>query len=115
MSKVKPVTTPGPAPQEPSSMNGTAAGESEIAALAHRLWLDRGCPEGSPEEDWLLAERELRRPRAPIVAPEERSAGTAECDLGGVDAPDEAPQPEKVLETDRLTGVRGTAISTQAD
>ena len=63
----------------------------------------------------LLAERELRRPRAPIVAPEERSVGTAECYLGGVDAPDEAPQPEKVLETDRLTGVRGTAISTQAD
>ena len=33
--------------------------ESEIAARAYRLWLERGCPEGSPEEDWFLAEREL--------------------------------------------------------
>jgi Protein of unknown function (DUF2934) len=31
----------------------------EIAALAHRLWIERGCPEGSPEEDWLNAEQEL--------------------------------------------------------
>ena len=35
--------------------------ESEIAARAYRLWLERGCPEGSPEDDWFLAERELRR------------------------------------------------------
>lgn len=39
----------------------TAADESEIAVLAYRLWLERGCPEGSPEEDWYLAEGELRR------------------------------------------------------
>ena len=28
----------------------------EIAALAYSLWEARGCPEGSPEEDWLSAE-----------------------------------------------------------
>ncbi len=31
----------------------------EIARLAHRLWTERGCPEGSPEVDWLRAEQEL--------------------------------------------------------
>jgi hypothetical protein len=35
-------------------------GHDEIATLAHELWQARGCPYGSPEEDWLRAERELR-------------------------------------------------------
>jgi len=30
-----------------------------IAALAYKLWEARGCPEGSPEIDWFLAEQEL--------------------------------------------------------
>ena len=38
----------------------------EIAAHAHRLWLERGSPAGSSEEDWHRAERELReRARRP--------------------------------------------------
>ena len=73
MSKTKAATTPEQSPQAPPSANGTTrepaaepcAGasfdETETAALAHRLWLDRGCPEGSPEHDWFLAERELRQ------------------------------------------------------
>lgn len=32
----------------------------QIATLAERYWLERGRPVGSPEEDWLRAERELR-------------------------------------------------------
>lgn len=36
------------------------AHEPEIAALAHSLWEVRGCPEGSPEEDWFNAERALK-------------------------------------------------------
>ena len=32
----------------------------KIAALAYQLWLDRGCPVGSPEQDWLQAEDQLR-------------------------------------------------------
>lgn len=32
---------------------------SEIAALAYQLWKDRGCPVGSPDEDWFRAEKEL--------------------------------------------------------
>ena len=35
-------------------------GHAEIAALAHELWKARGCPEGSSEEDWFRAARELR-------------------------------------------------------
>ena len=35
-------------------------GHDEIAALAHALWQARGCPEGSPQEDWLRAAEQLR-------------------------------------------------------
>jgi hypothetical protein len=34
--------------------------ESSIAALAYTYWAGRGYQGGSPEEDWLRAERELR-------------------------------------------------------
>jgi hypothetical protein len=33
--------------------------ESEIATVAYQLWLDRGCPVGSDQEDWLRAEAML--------------------------------------------------------
>lgn len=33
---------------------------SEIARLAYLHWLDRGCPIGSPEEDWARAEQDLK-------------------------------------------------------
>jgi hypothetical protein len=32
----------------------------EISALAYELWIQRGCPIGSPEVDWFRAEEELR-------------------------------------------------------
>ena len=32
----------------------------EVARLAYSYWEARGCQGGSPEEDWLRAERELR-------------------------------------------------------
>jgi len=35
-------------------------GHAEIAELAYALWQARGCPQGSPEEDWFHAARELR-------------------------------------------------------
>jgi hypothetical protein len=35
-------------------------GHDEIAALAHALWQARGCPEGSPQVDWLRAAEQLR-------------------------------------------------------
>jgi hypothetical protein len=35
-------------------------GQEEIAARAYQRWHQRGCPDGSPELDWLEAEEELR-------------------------------------------------------
>jgi len=31
----------------------------QIVSLAYALWQERGCPEGSAEEDWFRAEQEL--------------------------------------------------------
>lgn len=45
---VKAAATPGPT-------------ESEIAAAAYQIWLDKGCPVGSDQEDWFRAEAALKR------------------------------------------------------
>jgi hypothetical protein len=34
--------------------------QAEISAVAYELWIQRGCPLGSPEVDWFRAEEELR-------------------------------------------------------
>jgi hypothetical protein len=76
---LSPVTTsesPSPHVAPPPSGSATPATESvagilktsvilepsydEVAARAYHCWQERGCPEGSPEEDWHRAERELR-------------------------------------------------------
>jgi hypothetical protein len=36
----------------------------EITLRAYRIWEERGCPIGSPEEDWFRAEEEIRREQA---------------------------------------------------
>jgi hypothetical protein len=47
--------------QAATSGHGIAAfGHADIAALAYQLWRARGCPDGSPEEDWFRAAEELR-------------------------------------------------------
>jgi hypothetical protein len=33
--------------------------KERIALLAYSYWEERGCHGGSPEEDWLRAEREV--------------------------------------------------------
>ena len=38
--------------------------DKERTVRAHRLWEERGCPIGSPEEDWFRAEEEIRREQA---------------------------------------------------
>jgi hypothetical protein len=45
-----------PATQQPEG----GASPAEIAEAAYRRWVERGCPQGSAEEDWLEAERELK-------------------------------------------------------
>jgi hypothetical protein len=46
--------------------NVAPAKQREIAALAYKLWLARRFQNGSPQEDWLQAQREVgqRRLRA---------------------------------------------------
>ena len=40
--------------------SATAAPEPDhVAELAYTLWESRGCPIGSPEDDWFKAEHEL--------------------------------------------------------
>ncbi len=48
-------------PPEQSNENDTI--HEQVTALAHALWQERGCPEGTPEVDWFRAE-ELMRPEA---------------------------------------------------
>jgi hypothetical protein len=38
--------------------------QDDIAVLAYCYWEARGCRDGSPEEDWFRAERELRGARS---------------------------------------------------
>ncbi len=40
------------APAEPT--------REQISRLAEKYWAERGWPEGSPEQDWLRAEQELK-------------------------------------------------------
>jgi len=37
-----------------------AFSHADIAMRAHELWRARGCPDGSPDEDWFRAAEELR-------------------------------------------------------
>jgi Protein of unknown function (DUF2934) len=39
----------------------TSSVNQEIAKLAYSLWQQRDCPCGSPEFDWLEAERRVRQ------------------------------------------------------
>jgi hypothetical protein len=58
---------PAEVPQKPAQVTNSdlesllAALESErISALAYFYWQQRGCPVGSPDEDWFRAERDIR-------------------------------------------------------
>jgi hypothetical protein len=51
------------AAKPPAHVPNTPTAE-QIANLAYHIWEARGCQGGSPEEDWLAAERQLlARPR----------------------------------------------------
>ncbi len=44
----------------PMQVPEDGASPAEIAEAAYRRWVERGCPQGSAEEDWLEAEKELK-------------------------------------------------------
>ena len=41
--------------------------QQNIANLAYALWQQRGCPKGSPEQDWGEAEKKLREEQQPTA------------------------------------------------
>ena len=45
----------------PDSHGQETSMQENLAKLAYGLWQERGCPHGSPEVDWLEAERRLRQ------------------------------------------------------
>lgn len=49
-----------PTAESPAVRADVGAMREQIQALAYRLWLERGCPIGSPQVDWLRAEDEMR-------------------------------------------------------
>jgi hypothetical protein len=62
-----------PMGNHPEEVTTTPDDNSTIATLAYRFWVERGCPEGCPEEDWFRAEQEL----AAKSSPAKTSAGGA--------------------------------------
>lgn len=42
------------------TVHADEARQAEIEALAMRIWLDEGCPQGREEQHWLQAERMIR-------------------------------------------------------
>ena len=48
------------APAAPPDEVEPSVSEEEIARRAYALWEERGCPIGSPEEDWHRAIEEFR-------------------------------------------------------
>ena len=45
----------------PTEAAGGSPAHEQIATLAYSYWAERGYTPGSPEEDWLRAEAELRQ------------------------------------------------------
>ena len=60
MAKKKKRAVPSAATAPEPGTAGNNPEESSIAALAYGLWLARGCPRGSDQEDWFRAERILK-------------------------------------------------------
>ena len=42
--------------------------QDEVAALAYKLWQERGCPIGSDQEDWFRAENEVQNRKVSVAS-----------------------------------------------
>jgi hypothetical protein len=56
----------------------SAPTREDIERLAYRLWLERGCPAGTPEQDWDRAEQMLRSSQQSTDIEEAQSSSTFE-------------------------------------
>lgn len=63
--------------------------ERAVRAKAHQLWIERGCPEGSADQDWFQAERQLREfeQAARVAPPTDAGASTDRVEPTGSSAP----------------------------
>ena len=50
--------------------------EAQIRQKAHELWVERGCPDGTPDEDWYRAE-ELLQKTAIVKSPKKKASKPA--------------------------------------
>ena len=67
MAKSKPTITVMAGPDAAQDAITEPGNQKEIAALAYELWIQRGCPIGSPEVDWFRAEEELKKQKALVA------------------------------------------------
>lgn len=73
-SRAPQATTTPKTKGESQTQHGDPTAHDEIAALAYSYWEARGYQGGSQEEDWLLAEEELRKRHAQLRMPKEPRA-----------------------------------------
>jgi hypothetical protein len=73
VTKVVAPVTPAPAACRPPPTR------DQIQALAHALWMDRGCPQGCDVEIWLAAERQLGGLVEPLADPGRVDVDTSEA------------------------------------
>jgi len=62
--------------------------QQQTALLAYQFWTERGCPVGSPDEDWFRAERALHSRQLEEVAVDAAEEAPAHV---AADPPDHAP------------------------
>jgi hypothetical protein len=60
MAKHRRQVAPKVATSHESQPTSTGPDAAKIAALAYQLWLERGCPIGSDQDDWFRAESILQ-------------------------------------------------------
>ena len=69
----KPVKEPGAIAEKPNERAEpavqtagveTGGNHGGVAALAYKMWQERGCPFGSDQEDWFRAENEIKSRKA---------------------------------------------------
>src|SRR5688572_23572618 len=80
LSSVEP-STPDTSPPTPPP-----ATREQIQALAHAIWIDRGCPQGCDVAIWLEAERQLGAEGRTSSASEHLSVQGESMDLERSDA-----------------------------
>jgi len=75
-------------PSNPETFTSTPppATREQIQALAHAIWIDRGCPQGCDVEIWLEAERQLGAEGRESSASEHLSVQGESMDLERGDA-----------------------------